>query len=86
LLRVLAAVLTGLLPGVLDGQVHVDLGLVDPLAELVAGLGGGGLRCRLGLGDALLELVEHCGEVHASSWIPPAMRGLPVWLLPSLVE
>src|SRR6266699_197499 len=59
--------LPGLLLGVLDGQVHVDLGLADALPKLVMGLGGGSLCRRLGLRGVLLERVELFGEVHASS-------------------
>src|SRR6266511_2763963 len=56
-----------LLLGVLDGQVHVDLGLVDSLPELVTGLAGGSLRRRFRVRDVLLERVQLCGEVHDPS-------------------
>src|SRR6266508_1178422 len=59
--------LPGLLLGVLDGQVHVDLGLVDSLPELVTGLAGGSLRRRFRVRDVLLERVQLCGEVHDPS-------------------
>jgi hypothetical protein len=44
--------------GVGGGLVDVHLGLVDALAELVAGLRHGRLGRGLGLGGALLEVVE----------------------------
>src|SRR6266545_6296180 len=63
--------LVGLLLGVLAGLVQVGLGLVDALAEPLAGLAGGGLHRRLGRRDALLQLVQFCGEVHTSSLTAP---------------
>src|SRR6266511_2696132 len=70
-LRPLAACAGGGVSGpllcVLDGQVDVKLGLVDPLPELLAGLAGGGIHRRPRLRHVLLQGVELCGEVHDSS-------------------
>jgi len=71
----------GVRAGVLGGQVDVDLGLVDALAQLLAGLGDGGLGGLLGLGGALLEVVELRREVHSSSicWVQYRAPNTPSW-------